>query len=878
MTTPTNKITLSNIDQNNLVIGKKVDFTVTLTSDQPITTGKKVTIKNNHSKNIQFDTDSVNLVYSNQDRTATAKFTFKILPGAQVNSDITFDVDTDADVGGVKFTSPPPVTAGKVKAKPVPNNTMDISKIDPNDLVIGQKVNFTVTLTSDQPITKGKKVTIENNHSKNIQFDADSVNLVYANQDQTATAKFTFQILPGAQVNSDITFDVDTDADVGGVKFTSPPPVTAGKVKVKPVPNNTMDISKIDPDDLVIGQKVNFTVTLTSDQPITKGKKVTIENNHSKNIQFDADSVNLVYANQDQTATAKFTFQILPGAQVNSDITFDVDTDADVGGVKFTSPPPVTAGKVKAKPVPNKTMTISINTAADLVIGQHVSFLVTLSSDTPIYPSSSITIKKSSISNNIQFDPTPNSSPVFASDYKTATMKLGFTVLSSAQDDSYITFDVETDATTTDKATFQTIQFKGKANEIDTNSLALFVENPVLKTIIEGDQPPSETGNFTPIYTTLRSKSGKTLAYTPVLITSMILHKMKDFDFKKADNQTDIIPEKIGPNESIMLASDRNGLVKFYLHPKLAEIVTLTLKTIILDGVADAPAKQEIYAVNYTNPGYMNSIGQPIIAGFSIGNLYSTGMKDFATIVNSYDHAAVGDTILFFVNGNYTGHSVTIIKLADQLNTPMLLPYSIFKENEPSEFSYAVIQIGGHALYSEVLKLNYIGGVPYEPITGVKREFEPCIVHASIGVGPDDILQPGWGNYINYDAIMKYPGYKYNGLFIEIIRSNNISSNAETNPVPLDITDITLTMYINSDNKSFQKTYTKQIPLAQIGGAGNGNPNSIFFHINYDDISGIEGHGYIYFDYHFYQDQLLKYSVEWTSNIETTAGPGETGD
>ncbi|WP_340613572.1 hypothetical protein [Xenorhabdus thailandensis] len=753
-------------------------------------------------------------------------------------------------------------------------NKITLSQIDPNDLVIGQKVSFTVTLTSDQPITKGKKVTIKNNHSKNIQFDANPVNLAYANQDQTATAKFTFQILPNAQVNSDITFDVDTDADVGGVKFTSPPPVMAGKVKAKPAPNNKMDISKIDPNDLVIGQKISFTVTLTSDQPITKGKKVTIKNNHSKNIQFDANSVNLAYANQDQTATAKFTFQILPNAQVNSDITFDVDTDADVGGVKFTSPPPVMAGKVKAKPVSKKTMDISINKKADLVIGQYVSFVVTLSSDTPIYQSASITIKQSSISNNIQFDPIPTFL-VYGSNNTIAAMQLGFTVLSSAQDGSEINFEIETNATTTDHATFQSVQFNGKANEIDTNSLSLFVEKPILKTIIKGDQPPSETGNFTPIYTTLKSKSGKTLAYTPVLITSMISHKMKDFDFKKADNQTDIIPEKIGPNESIMLASDSNGLVKFYLYPKLAEIVTLTLKTIILDGVTDAPAKQEIYAVNYTNPGYMNSIGQPIIAGFSIGNLYSTGMKDFATIVNSYDQAAVGDTILFFVNGNYTGHSVSIIKLADQLNTPILLPYSIFKENESSEFSYAVIKSGGHALYSEVLKLNYIGGAPYEPITGVKREFEPCIVHASIGVGPDDILQPGWGNYINYDAIMKYPGYKYNGLFIEIIRSDNISSNAEINPVPLDITDITLTMYINSDNNSFQKSYTKQIPLAQIGSAGN--PDSIFFHIPYDDISGIEGHGYIHFDYHFYQDQLLKYGVEWTSNIETTAGPGETG-
>lgn len=640
---------------------------------------------------------------------------------------------------------------------------------------------------------------------------------------------------------------------------------------------NKVTLSQIDPNDLVIGQKVIFTVTLTSDQSIRKEKKVTIKNNHSKNIKFDSDSVNLVYTNQDHTATAKFTFQILPNAQVNSDITFNVDTDADAGGVKFTVPPTVTAGKVKAKPVSKKTMDISINKKADLVIGQYVSFIVTLSSDTPIYQSASITIKQNSISNNIQFDPIPTSLK-YEPGLKTATAQLGFTVLSSAQDDSEINFEIETNATTTDHATFQSVTFKGKANEIDTNSLALSVENTYLKTVISGDDKPSEKDNFTAVHTTLKSTSGKILAGTPIFITSSVLHKMNDFQFKDANNKQEITLEKIGHNEGISISSDQNGLVKFYLYPKVSEVTSLVLQTVILNNVADTRAKKVLYVVNYINPGYMDSIGTPDIAGFSMGDLFANqGLPYFLTTVSSYDNVAIGDVILFFVNGKYTGYSVTIEDKNSQLDKPNIrLPYTIFERDVLSQFSYTVIKEGGDTLYSLPLPLNYVGGVPYEPDPDVKREYKPCIVHTSLGVDSDHIIPSGNGNYVNYAAIMKYPGYKYDGLFVEIVRSDTHDSKEEIIPVPLNITDITLYMYINSQNKNFAKHYTQQVTLNEIG--SNGNANSIFFHIPYKDIVDVTEVGDITFDYKFYQDIDFKYGVSWSASIQTIPVPGSTDD
>ncbi|OTA20004.1 hypothetical protein Xbed_01935 [Xenorhabdus beddingii] len=526
----------------------------------------------------------------------------------------------------------------------------------------------------------------------------------------------------------------------------------------------------------------------------------------------------------------------------------------------------------------NNKMEISILHNADLIIGQHASFVVKLSSDEKILPLKNIIIKNPS--DNISFN-VVSAKIVYDSTSKKGSATLSFTVLkkvgnSSIQDGYPIKFEVHTDATTSDGSGFQAVSFAGTAHEINAETLSLFIEKSYLQTPLKDNTKPSENHNFTSIYTTLKSKSGKVLVGTPVFITSGIHNKMEEFDFKDA-NQNEILLEKLGPNKGIAITSDSHGLVKFYLYPKLSLVSMLELKTVIPD-IFDVYAKKTLYVVNYSNPGYMNSIGVPNILGYTIGNLSADGgVPYFLTEVSSYDGALVGDVILFFVNDIYTGYAVPLVDIKAQLDQySVKLPYSIFKQEEPSNFSYTVVKSSGHSLYSEPLPLTYVGGIPYEPVADVKREFEPCIVHPSIGVGPDNILQPGRGNYINYDAIMRYPGYKHKGLFIEIIRSNDINKNAEINPVPLDITDITLTMYINSDNNSFQKTYTKQMSLAEIGGTGN--PDSIFFHIKYDDISGIEGRGYIYFDYQFYQDNLLKYGVAWTSNIETAAGPGETGN
>ncbi|PHM63239.1 hypothetical protein [Xenorhabdus ishibashii] len=643
--------------------------------------------------------------------------------------------------------------------------------------------------------------------------------------------------------------------------------------------NTHMDISLKPADDLFISQQREFTVTLISDTGIDTDKSITVKK-VSKNIKFDQDVSNpikLVYGDKSLTATADLSFTVLETVGNNpvhdgDNITFEIDTDATSSGIIFNNVN--FTGKAKAM---NNKMEISINQKADLVIGQSVSFTVTLSSDQLILPDKHVTIKNA----NIKFDQDINN-PInlsYIDGHKKAFAQLSFTVEDPSgtpiQDGSQIIFEIHTDAATSE-GDFNFIGFIGKANEIDVGSLALFVEKPYLQTPLISNSKPLEN-NFTPVYTTLKSKSGKKLVGTPIFITSVAAHKMNEFNFKDAGN-IDIIPEKIGPNDGIMLTSDGDGLVKFYLHPKLALVGTVELKAIILDNI-ESLAKKIIYIVNYIEPGYMNSIGTPDIFGYDPSGIYAnSGLPYFMTSVSSYDTVSPGDTILFFVkdlqanNLKFTGHKLLISnpkKQLDQYN--IKIPYSIFEQqSKPYEFSYSVVKPTGDTLYSETLPVTYLGGVFYEPEPEVKRSYDMCIVHPSIGVDPNIAIPPV--NSIGYDNIMKYPGYTYNGLFIEIIRSQGNDSKAKLNPVPLDITDITLNMYINSDNKNFTKSYTKQIDLKEIGGPGN--KNSIYFHIPYDDIIGINWRGNISFDYQFFKDEIIQYSAVWDGYIGTTPPPG----
>ncbi|MEQ1975962.1 hypothetical protein [Xenorhabdus sp. SGI240] len=639
--------------------------------------------------------------------------------------------------------------------------------------------------------------------------------------------------------------------------------------------NTNMGISLKPSDNLFIGQKITFTVTLTSSEAIDGGKSITVKTGNNKNIKFDQDinkPINLDYAKGNKTASVNLSFTVLKTVGSNpvnygDNITFDIDTNATsdktpFNKVHFTG---------KAKAVNNNKMEISINQKADLVIGQSVNFTVTLSSDQPILLSKNVFIKN--VGKNIKFDQDINNpiQLIYLDVAKKAFAQLSFTVENPdgtpVQDGSEIHFEVHTDAMTSE-GDFKVISFAGKANEIDLNSLALFIENNILQMQLDGSQKI-----YTPVYATLKNKNTQeSLKYTPVFITSQQHNKMEEFTFKDAGNINDLVLEKEGPNKGIVIASDGSGVIKFNLHLKISLVSVLNLSTVILSNITNIsiPAKKVIYAINYKAPGYLNSIGMPSIDGNTPEGLTAhTTDPNFLASISSYDGVENDDVILFFVNGNYSGQFITITDQKKQLdNYSIALPYAIFKQGETSEFSYTAVKLNGDAFYSEPIPVTYLGGIPYEANPNVNRSYEHCLVHTSIGVGPDNIIPTH--NGVAYASIMQYPGYKHNGLFIEIVRSNIKDPKSTVNTVPLSVTEFTLNMYIDSPNRNVMFTYHKPITLNDIG--GDGNKYSIFFQIPYTDLAGVE-YGGLSFDYQFYLDEKLQYGVVWNGSIDTYAAP-----
>ncbi|MCP9269400.1 hypothetical protein M5U04_15220 [Xenorhabdus sp. XENO-1] len=521
----------------------------------------------------------------------------------------------------------------------------------------------------------------------------------------------------------------------------------------------------------------------------------------------------------------------------------------------------------------NNNMEISINKKADLVIGQSVSFIVTLNSDQSILTNKTVTIKN--VSKNIKFDQNNPIPLIYTDGNKKASAQLSFTVEDpsggAVQDGSDINFDVYTDAVTSE-GDFTFVPFTGKANEIDENSLSLFVEQSFLQIPLDGGKP-----KYTSIYTVLKNKNTqKALVGTPVFITSQQHNKMEEFSFKNETNTVPLFLEKVGHNKGLTITSNKNGLVKFYLYPKTTLVSVVSLWSYILSDVVNirSEADKLIYIINYSEPTFFNSIGTPDILGYSPRGIYAnSGLSYFMVSISSYDQASSGDIILFFVKDldtkitNFTGYSVIIEDLKSQLDQySITLPYSIFEQQaKPYEFSYIVVKKGGDALYSETLPVTYLGGVPYEPKSQVTRSYNLCIVHPSTGVDSDVFIPAD--NNIGYENIKKFPGQKNGGLYIEIVRSDTKAADGQLSPVPLDIEDITLNMYINSDNKGFSKSYSTPISLTDVD--GKVTKNSIYFLIPYHDIVGVKWRGNISFDYQLFKDEVLQYSAVWNGYIGT---------
>ncbi|MGJ0624478.1 hypothetical protein [Xenorhabdus bovienii] len=518
------------------------------------------------------------------------------------------------------------------------------------------------------------------------------------------------------------------------------------------------------------------------------------------------------------------------------------------------------------------SMTFSVPNNTDLVIGQYFPLTITLTStlhDT-ISPDASI-----SFSSNINIECPSDKISLKRNKIDTSVAATVYlTVPSSTIEGAQIKFTVTASIPGVKPSNRQYT-----ASTIDTESLSLTIENQYLDTPIKDHNNGPSAGKkiFTKVYTRIINKKKKALSGVPVFITSNQLDKLKDFEIYASDNTTLLDLQIIGPYNGVLINSGNDGNVTFYLYPQKSLSVILDLVSLLPEVLGgQVAAKNTIYVVNSQPVDFAHSLSWPHIMGFTSGNLTAdAGLKNIYVAIDPYPEAASGDTILFFVNGNYTGYAFPIADPLHQLGSAFSfkLPYQIFGYGVSSSFSYVVIRPLADMLASNPLLLTYMGGVPYEPDQDVPRNYTRCIVHTSLGVNPNNII-PNYGG-VDYTAIRKYPESKDKGLFIEILGTNDLT---EKNKVPVG-TDVTLKVYVNSVNKNFVNSYTKAVPTTADPKTGL----SLIINIPYEVLVNVDpytmsGLGSIEFDYEFSDGNKKQYGEIWQGEIETIpddAGPND---
>ncbi|MDC9581727.1 hypothetical protein PSI15_09140 [Xenorhabdus sp. PR6a] len=505
---------------------------------------------------------------------------------------------------------------------------------------------------------------------------------------------------------------------------------------------------------------------------------------------------------------------------------------------------------------------LSVPENSDLIAGQLFELTVTLDAGGKLPTGVTLSFLPSSTNIKIQGPSTPILMQSGQGNEYAATLNL--TIPDTTPDNTPITLDLQANNAAFPGGKIQkTVKYT--AHIIDPASLVLTIADPIQDTPKAENIPPS--GSSTQVSTTLKSLSGTKLSGVPVFITND-----NDGDFSQVniyDNNT-ASAQKINTtlpsgSDGFTLLSDSNGMIAFYIYPIKGLSLAIKLYSQIIGATYKTKANSTCYIIDPNPNKIMYPLRLPKILILSDdGDLVSDGSLTFLVRIDKYLNATAGDNILFYVNGQYTKQQIKLKNKKQLGSYTISLPYSIFngKENQQSIFSYVVISsYDGSILPSDELPLTYKGGVIYEPVPYIQRDYDTCTVMTS---AKTTLPQ---NSVINYVAIRSYPNSKDRGLFIEILGDK---SGHEKGKVPIGAM-VTLNMYISSANKNPPRKSLSQ-PMPASG--------SLLFNIDYHDVVDIAPYdngaaGSIEFDYQFtsntgpHGEAINGYGKIWEAGIDT---------
>ncbi|CDG19505.1 hypothetical protein [Xenorhabdus doucetiae] len=502
----------------------------------------------------------------------------------------------------------------------------------------------------------------------------------------------------------------------------------------------------------------------------------------------------------------------------------------------------------------NNKISTSVKSGSDVIIGQYLTLDITLTSDNVISPDANINITTIS---GIELQ--RNIPPITLYDGgKRGVVTVELYVDEGGLENSAVQFDIEPNA---EAVGFDKVSMLYYAQTVDVSSMQFNVGHDYIKVPTAINIPPN--GHYyTKISTTLKNRDGKkSLSGTPVNIIDT-RNNFDKVDFYSSDKKEKLQVRRIGAKKGLIINTDSNGRLVFYVYAKQDSAVVLQLFSKISGVTPEIEAKKTLYIIDSekTDPNY--SLDAPIIPEENQGVLRSEGgSTTFSVVIPEYANAQYGDSIFFFINGLMVDQPFP--SEPEKLGTPFIqLPYDIFlNPDTPVDFNYSVIKNNADRFVSDSIQVKYV-----KDETPLNDVFDKCQVYSSAGVDDNNLVTED--KIIDCNIISNYKNNKDDaGLFVKITGTSDSSDTAKV-PLGSEVTlylhivankkklDLPITVTMPSDVGSDNKTNTKIIGIYQTHLAGNG-------------ILDANDPGQIYFSYSIKKEGQLINSKVWQGSIDT---------
>ncbi|MDE1475250.1 hypothetical protein [Xenorhabdus bovienii] len=508
----------------------------------------------------------------------------------------------------------------------------------------------------------------------------------------------------------------------------------------------------------------------------------------------------------------------------------------------------------------SNSITVSVDDKSNVIIGQVLIIDIIFKSDSNIPTNSQFELKniKNATASNTFF------SIINSDDNFSMTTELYIDKNISTGD--IVSFDIVPNE---HAVGFSTKKINYTANEVDLDSLGIYFEEDVIPALMTDEiNIPPNGKSYTRAIAMVKNRNGYPLAEVPITIIGGYLpnlDKVKIF-LSNQDPNTEVSKQQLYGEQSIVLNTNKNGKLEFYIYLSDKSQFVLDLKARVSGKTDFVFSRNRLYVLD-DDPGAPFNITKQTLAPPNLlddsGELRGDdNSSTFLVSINSYNNAKADDTILFYVDGKYSRQEIVLNDIKNLNNYFIHLPYTIFPLNKRVTFSYVVVSTNGNIQSSAGSYIQYIGGGKNQPQGNVTRVYDMCTVYSSMGYfDPYALVVPN--GEINYSEISNHVDNPGNfGLYVTIIGATDPNNK---NQVPIN-SDVTINLYCNDDTKKINQTFKGK--WKDISTNEEKSIKVCIASIPYKYLTSMDN-GRIYFDYQVSELGKITYGKIWKAYIDT---------